>query len=35
MTAMALATYSGGKINNPEISEITDPSFIEKILNLG
>ncbi len=35
MTAMALATYSGGEVNNPEISEITDPSFIEKILHLG
>ena len=35
MTAMALATYSGGEIDNPEISEITDPTFIEKILDLG
>ncbi|MFL2957612.1 MAG: hypothetical protein ACJZ4Z_02340 [Candidatus Thalassarchaeaceae archaeon] len=34
MTAMALATYSGGEIDNPEISKITDPSFIGKILNL-
>jgi 3-phosphoshikimate 1-carboxyvinyltransferase len=34
MTAVALATYSGGEIDNPEISEITDPTFIEKILAL-
>jgi len=34
MTAVALATYSGGEINNPEISKITDPTFIEKILGL-
>ena len=34
MTAMALATYSGGEIDSPEISKITDPTFIRKILNL-
>ena len=35
MTAIALATYTGGEINNPEITKITDPMFIEKILRLS
>ena len=34
MTAVALATFTGGEILNPEISKITDPMFIRKILDL-
>ena len=34
MTAVALATFTGGEILNPEISKITDPMFMRKILDL-
>jgi 3-phosphoshikimate 1-carboxyvinyltransferase len=34
MTAMALASYTGGKIVNAEISSVTDPEFMEKIKNI-
>ena len=34
MTAVALATFTGGEILNPEISKITDPMFMRKILEL-
>lgn len=34
MTAIVLATYSGGKIVNPEISAVTHPEFLDKIKDL-
>ena len=34
MTAVALATFTGGEVLNPEISKITDPMFMRKILDL-
>ncbi|MFQ3344331.1 MAG: 3-phosphoshikimate 1-carboxyvinyltransferase [Candidatus Poseidoniales archaeon] len=34
MTAIALSTFTGGEILNPQISSVTDPEFIEKINNI-
>jgi len=34
MTAMALASKTGGTILEPECSAVTDPSFIDKIISL-
>lgn len=35
MTAMALASKTGGTILEPECSAVTDPTFIDKIISLG
>ena len=35
MTAMALASKTGGVVLEPECSAVTDPSFIDKIISLG
>ena len=35
MTAMALASRFGGDICNPEISAVSDPDFIPRLLGLG
>ena len=35
MTAMVLASKFGGEICEPEISAVSDPGFISRLLELG